>query len=171
MRIKNKSRITVFILSLIAWLALTSFTDLQELAAGVITALIISRISGHFLITTKKTASLFNRILSFIKYLFVFSWEMIKANFHVAYIVVHPDLPVKPGIVKIKTALTKDSGRTVLANSITLTPGTMTVDINDRTNEIYIHWIDVQSADPHSIQENSKRISGRFEPILEEVFE
>ncbi len=85
---------------------------------------------GSSLITTVKKEKLLPRVLVFIKYLFVFIWEMIKANLHVAYIVIHPMLPIKPGIVKIKTNLTKGSALTVLANSITLTPGTMSVDIN-----------------------------------------
>jgi len=48
---------------------------------------------------------------------------MAKANIHVAYIVIHPLLPIKPGIVKVKTKLKRDSALTMLANSITLTPG------------------------------------------------
>jgi multicomponent Na+:H+ antiporter subunit E len=57
---------------------------------------------------------------------------------------------------------------TVLANSITLTPGTFTVDINPEAGELYIHCITVKGTD---IGENTRRISGKFERILKEVFE
>jgi multicomponent Na+:H+ antiporter subunit E len=77
-------------------------------------------------------------------------------------------LPIKPGIVKIKTKLTKDSAITVLANSITLTPGTLTVDINEDKKELYIHWIKVSSTD---INETTKEIGEKFEKTLTEVFE
>lgn len=101
-------------------------------------------------------------------YVFKFIWEMIKANFHVAYIVIHPKLPVKPGIIKIHSDLKKDVSLTMLGNSITLTPGTLTVDIDEQHKNLYIHWIDVKSQD---IAENTRTIGARFEPILAEVFE
>jgi multicomponent Na+:H+ antiporter subunit E len=80
-------------------------------------------------------------------------------------------LPIKPGNVKIKTSLNKDTARTILANSITLTPGTMSVDINPDKNEYYIHWIDVASSNPRDVNENTKKISSVFEKILKEIFE
>ena len=85
-----------------------------------------------------------------------------------AYLVIHPNLPIKPGIVKIKTNLKTDAGLTMLANSITLTPGTMTVDINKEKGEMYIHWIDVKTTD---VDEATEEIGGRFEKIIKEIFE
>jgi|WetSurMetagenome_2_1015567.scaffolds.fasta_scaffold482165_2 multicomponent Na+:H+ antiporter subunit E len=171
MNIKTRSRIIVFILSFLVWLALTSFWDIQEIVAGLFLSLIVSFIAGHILITTPPGKNQFKKFIISIKYFFIFFREMIKANLHVAYIVIHPKLPIKPGIVKIKTSLTKDSARTVLANSITLTPGTMTVDINPDTNEYYIHWIDIASANPSDVNENTEKISSVFEKILKEIFE
>ncbi len=168
MNLKLKSRIFVFILSFLVWTALTDIKKWQEIVAGVIIAFIVSTVAGHFLITTEKTRGLLKRSFFGIRYLFKFLWEMIKANFHVAYIVIHPNLPIKPGIVKIKTTLTKDSAITVLGNSITLTPGTLTVDVNEETKELYIHWIDVLSTD---VEKNSQHIGAKFEGILTEVFE
>ncbi len=171
MKIETKSRIVVFILSFLTWVALTSLWKFQDVVAGVIVSAIVSLIAGKFLITTEKSRHVFIRFLFFIRYVFTFLWEMIKANFNVAYIVINPKLPIKPGIVKIKTELTKDTARTVLANSITLTPGTMSVDINSEANEIYIHWIKVKSKDPKDVQENTNKISQVFEKVLREVFE
>ena len=74
-------------------------------------------------------------------YIFVFLGELIKSNFDVAARVANPKLPINPGIVKVKTKLKSKLGRIMLANSITLTPGTLTVDIDEDTNELYIHWI------------------------------
>lgn len=152
-------------------MALTSFSDIQEIIAGIIISFIVSLVAGHFLVTTVKSRPLLLRIIYFIRYFTVFTWEMIKANLHVAYIVIHPLLPVNPGIVKIRTHLTKDSARTILADSITLTPGTMTVDINPEKNELYIHWIDIKSRNPYDVNENTENISVIFENILKEVFE
>ena len=168
MNIKVRSRILVFILSLLIWFALTDIKNPQEIIIGVIVSLIVSLIAGHMLITTEKSHHPIKRITSGIIYLFTFLWEMIKANIHVAYIVVHPKLPIKPGIVKIKTKLTKDSALTILTNSITLTPGTLTIDLNKQNQDIYVHWIDTKYTDT---AEATKEIGGRFENRLMEVFE
>ena len=168
MNVKTKSRIFVFVLSLIVYLGLTSFTDIQELIAGVIIALFVSLLAGHLLITTEKKGHPFKRFGKAIVYLCKFIWEMAKANFHVAYLVLHPKVPIKPGIIKINTKLTKDAAITALTNSITLTPGTLTVDVNPDTKEIYIHWIDVKEQD---VKLASKLIVDRFEKILTKVFE
>lgn len=168
MKIKTRSRITVFVLSFLVWVALTSIRDLQEVVAGIVVAFIVTLIAGEFLITSEKSGGFLRRFISAIVYFFKFLWEMVKANFHVAYIVINPVLPIKPGIVKIKTKLTKDSAITVLSNSITLTPGTLTVDVNPEKKELYIHCIDVVSKD---VEKNTEAIGGRFENLLAEVFE
>ena len=168
MKIKAKSRIIVFIFSLIVWVALTDIKSYEEVIVGILLSIIVSLLAGHFLITTEKSQHPLRRIMFFIIYIFRFFWEMIKANFEVAYLVIHPLLPIKPGIVKIKTKLSKDSAMTILGNSITLTPGTLTVDANREKQELYIHCIKVEV---ESVDESTKRIGQKFENILMEVFE
>ncbi|MEE8596487.1 MAG: Na+/H+ antiporter subunit E, partial [bacterium] len=74
--------------------------------------------------------------------------------------------PIKPGIVKIRTTLKTNIAKVFLANSITLTPGTMTCEIDD--DYLYIHWIWVQSSE---IEEASKIIAKDFEKFLRRIFE
>jgi multicomponent Na+:H+ antiporter subunit E len=102
-------------------------------------------------------------MLIYIPYLFYY---IVKANLDVAYRVLHPDVPIRPGIVSVRTSMTGDFGKTVLANSITLTPGTLSVDIKD--DLIYVHWINVMTTNP---DEQTKRIVYRFERILKRIFE
>jgi multicomponent Na+:H+ antiporter subunit E len=168
MNIKTKSRIIVFILSMLCWFALTDIKNVQEVLIGIVVSLLVSLIAGHMLVTTSKSRNIFKRIFGFILYAVKFIWELIKANIHVAYIVLHPKMPIKPGIVKIKTKLTKDSALTIIANSITLTPGTLTMDVNKNKGDLYIHWIDTKTTD---IDEATELIGGRFEKSLTEVFE
>jgi multicomponent Na+:H+ antiporter subunit E len=103
----------------------------------------------------------------FIYYIPVFYWECLKANIDGAYRVAHPKLPINPGIVKIKTSLRSDAGLAVLANSLTLKPGTMTIDIDKERGFLYIHWADVKTQD---IDKATQIISGRLERILKRVF-
>ena len=168
MEIKTKSRIIVFIFALLVWFALTDIKEYEEALIGIGISLLVTFLAGQFLITTEKSQHPAKRFFHFLIYIPKFFWEMIKANLEVAYLVVHPLLPIKPGIVKIKTKLTKDSAITVLANSITLTPGTMTVDVNKEKGELYIHWIKVKVQETDSA---TKEISEKFEKTLTEVFE
>lgn len=105
------------------------------------------------------------KLLYLIAYIPVFFWAMIKANFDVAYRVIHPRMPISPGIVVIKTDLKSDSGKLALANSITLTPGTLTMDVEG--DSMLIHWINVKSTDT---DEATKIISKRFERFLKVIF-
>jgi len=75
-------------------------------------------------------------------------------------------MPIKPGIVAIKTGLKSDIAKLFLANSITLTPGTFTLDILG--DKLLIHWINVKGKD---IDEATGIIGKKFEKYLKEIFE
>lgn len=169
MKIEARGRITVFILAFLVWIALTG-GGLQEAVAGVVVAAFVAAIAGRFIFVPGAHArrGIFSRSLFAVRYFLIFLWEMFKANVHVASIVLHPRCPIKPGIVKIRTELSRDAAITVLGNSITLTPGTFTIDVNPGKKELYIHCIEVRSED---IAENSRAIGAKFESLLREVFE
>jgi multicomponent Na+:H+ antiporter subunit E len=82
--------------------------------------------------------------------------------------VINPKLPINPGIVKVKTTLKSDTALTFLANSITLTPGTLCVDIVAEEGLLYIHWIDVKSQD---VEKASQLIVTKFENVLKKIFD
>jgi multicomponent Na+:H+ antiporter subunit E len=167
MTVEKISRIVVFCLSLLVWFLITGVTTVSEVIVGLIIAFFVALLTGEMLIVTERRFHL-NRVWYTILYLIKFVWEMIKANFHVAYIVIHPMLPIRPGIVKVKTKLQRDSALTMLANSITLTPGTLTVDIDKDKQILYVHWIYVKATE---IEESTKEVGGRFEKLLEVIFE
>lgn len=98
-------------------------------------------------------------------YLGVFLWELVLANLNVLKLVLTPRLNIHPGIVEIRTQLKSPIGRLVLANSITLTPGTLVVDI--RGDALFIHWINVSAKDPVSA---TRAIAGKFEKYLQVIY-
>ena len=104
-------------------------------------------------------------ILYYLMYLAVFLTELTKANLNVMRLVFSPRIDIEPGIVEIKTSLKTPIGRLALANSITLTPGTLVVDIKD--DSLFIHWINVSATDPVAATEE---ISARFEKYLKVVY-
>jgi multicomponent Na+:H+ antiporter subunit E len=101
-------------------------------------------------------------------YAAVFLWECIKANIDVAYRVLHPDLPIRPGTIAVKISLRSDIGLTLLANSVTLTPGTTSVDIDKTNGILYVHWIYVKDRDAAG---GRLPVVERFENILRKVFD
>ena len=87
------------------------------------------------------------RLGRFVLYLFgPFLVALVQANLDVAMRVITGK--INPGIVRIPTGLASDGALTLLANSITLTPGTLTVDVNDESRELYVHWINVTTDEP-----------------------
>jgi multicomponent Na+:H+ antiporter subunit E len=158
--------VTVFILSLIFWLLLTFKITVPNLIVGSVASLICSLIFTRFFITNIYKLLQPHRYFWFLVYLVVFIWECIKANLDVAYRVLHPAMPIRPGIVKVKTTLKSDLAKTLLANSITMTPGTISVDIIDDC--LYIHWIYVRSEDPEVY---TPMITGAFEKYIKRIIE
>jgi len=163
-----KSRIILFFLGYLVWLGLGWPADTQHFIAGIFVAAFVAFMTGDLFVKRPHLFKHASRYFWFIYYLPIFLWECLKANIDVAYRVIHPLRPLNPGIVKVKTSLKTDAGLTFLANSITLTPGTLCVDIDQEQGVLYVHWIDVKDKD---IEKASELIVRRFERILSKIFE
>jgi len=165
-------RLIYFVLAFVIWMLLTwpfvdGKIDGQVVVAGLIASVIVAVMFHEILPKEHHVFISPVRIFWFLVYLPVFFYYVFKANLDVVYRALHPKMPIKPGIVKIKTTLKTESGITALANSITLTPGTLTVDLTD-DGFLYVHWIYVRSDD---IEEATKYIAKRFEWFLKKIFE
>ncbi len=164
-----KSRIVLFVVGFFIWCLLSWVPDWQHLLVGVFVAALGAFLTGDFFIRRPHILRHPMRYFYFIfYYLPVFLWECFKANIDVAYRVLHPKLPINPGIVKVKTNLKSDTALTFLANSITLTPGTLSVDIDTDNGVLYIHWINVKAKD---VERATEIIAERFEKILKKIFD
>jgi len=155
----------LFIILFVIWLFLTTSFHWQEISVGIFISLILALYLHKNYLELGLPKITIKKIIYFIMYIIVLLIEIVKANFDVAYRVLHPSLPIKPGIVVIKTKLKQDIAKTILANSITLTPGTFTLDIEE--DELLIHWIYVRTEDEI---EATKIIGEKFEKYLRVVF-
>jgi multicomponent Na+:H+ antiporter subunit E len=169
---ENMRRLIYFILAFVIWILLTwpfadGKVDLQVMAAGLIASIIVAFLFHEMLPREHHVFISPVRIFWLLVFLPVYFYYVVVANLDVVYRVLHPKMPIKPGIVKIKTNLKSASGITALANSITLTPGTLTVDLTD-DGFLYVHWINVQSDD---VDEATKLIAQKFEWFLKRIFE
>jgi len=160
-----RKKLSAFILLFAFWLLLTFSMDPGFLVAGaVLTLLTVLLTQGKY----PHREWLLNPLRWFwlLIYIPYFFYYCVKANLDVAYRVIHPDVPIRPGIVKVKTSLKTNLGKTALANSITLTPGTLTVDMVG--SDVYVHWINVHTDDP---EQQTREIVQRFEGLLKRIFE
>jgi len=149
---------------MVIWLLLTSW-NLQEFIAGFIVSALITLFTwklepvlGEFQLTPQS-------IIHSLMFSFVFLKELIISNMDVARRVLSPTLPINPGFVVVQTKLQSNIGKLMLANSITLTPGTLTTEVKGQN--LYIHWIDI--TEDH-IDGATKEIVSKFEKHLEVIF-
>lgn len=154
--------VMAFLTLLLVYLFLAGFTIeeviLGSLVSAVITALLARKLNF------KVGWNFPYKLLKFLFiYLPVFIWKLILANIDVARRVLSFKIPLNPGIVKVKTHIKSDIGKLTLANSITLTPGTLSIDVKD--DYIYVHTIDMGKNQVDS------DLSKPFEKILGGIFE
>ncbi len=136
------------------------------MATGLAVSFIVALITYSFFSQQGMRALSPKKIVYIFQYFFVFIVALVKANLNVAKIVLSPQLPIKPGIVEFETKLTSDFAKMILANSITLTPGTLSVDIVE--NRFFVHWLVVECEDEVCAQ---KKIAEDFEKILLKIYE
>ena len=113
-----------------------------ELIIGAVFAVVVGAVLGNRFLGKDLRMLNPRRWFIFLVYLFPFFYAMAKANIDVAYRVITGR--INPAIVKINPKLKNDLSLTILANSITLTPGTLSVDVDQKTNELYVHWINIK---------------------------
>ena len=133
--------------------------SIEILIAGLIVCAAVAFFSARFLIH-EKPFWIIKKIPALIGYvLWTFPKALIAANIDVARRSLSPKLRINPGIVKVPAAPKSDYGQAMLANSITLTPGTITMDVADDADGqtwFYIHWINVTETEPEKAGEAIK---------------
>lgn len=157
-----KAFVLTFLFLLLVWLALSWPFSVQELIVGSIFALIVALLPLRWTAAFEAVRVGPRALLGMGRYLISFLVELFKSNMDVAFRVLNPRLPIRPGIVRVRTRLTSPLSRLLLANSITLTPGTITVDTAGE--DFYIHWISVRPGDEDAATE---AIVSKFERNLE----
>lgn len=133
-------------------------------AAGFITGFILGMISLFFFRRFLAHPFYLWKIFSIIKLFLIFIRELYLANVSVLKTVLSPKLDIKPGIFAFKTELTTDWEITLLSLLITLTPGTLVMDISDDRTILYIHAMDIEDAEKAIFD-----IRESFEKAIQEV--
>lgn len=155
----------LFATMLIFWLLLNGTVAPDVVVIGLVVAGLITFFGGQslsFLSGYRLSAA---SAVATLGYLGFFFKELVIANIRMAALVLNPALPVRPAFVKLRTRLTDPVARLLLANSITLTPGTLTVEI--RGEWLYVHWVVAETTDPEAA---TQAIAAGFEKYLEVMY-
>ena len=143
------------------WILLSGEFHFVLILSGIISSLLVSYWSHDLLIGNVDIKLGAVRIVRFIKYLPWLLWQIVLANIDLVYLTLHPKLPIAPRIISIKNEYKTDIGKVTFANSITLTPGTVTIEVNK--NEFIVHAISKESAESlitGKMQARIKKIEG-----------
>ena len=144
------------------WILLSGEFNLISLASAVISCALVSCVSHDLLIGDADIRAGAGRIFRFIKYLPWLMWQIVLSNIDLVKRTLHPKMPIDPCVIEFDTDLKSDVGITILANSITLTPGTITIDATQEGRFI-VHAIAKEPAEglmTGDMQARVKKIEG-----------
>ncbi len=137
---------TLFLILFLFWTTLSGKLDVKHLTIGAVTSLVVVWVTLSLLrLPSGENKDEYylafdipiRRLLAYVPWLI---WEVVKANVHVALIVLNPKMPIEPKVFAFKKKMDSPIAHVFLANSITLTPGTITVDLQD--NVYIVHALD-----------------------------
>ena len=162
----NLRRLGVFLILFAFWLVFSGHYDTLHLSLGLVCTSLVAVFSYDLLLpdVTFPTKLLSTwRFLQYIPWLF---YRIVLANLHVVYLIFRPG-EIRPRLIRFKTSLTGDLSRVTLGNSITLTPGTLTLDID--AGEFYVHVLSDKAAEDVVTGEMERRVAHVFlEPTAPE---
>jgi multicomponent Na+:H+ antiporter subunit E len=159
-RSKVQNFIATFVILFLFWMLLSGFFDFFHLTLGVICTAVVSFLSHDLLFANVRVGDIRLIIIRFFAYIPWLINQIMMANFHVAYLALSPKMPIDPQIMMFKTKLESDMSWVTLANSITLTPGTITMDIKD--GEFFVHALDKKVAEDLDTGEMEDRVAHMF---------
>lgn len=144
-----------------AWAALLGEFSVVNLVAGFGLGYLMLWVMQFVM----QSSTYFVKVRQVIALIYIFTIELIKSNLRVAYSVIFPE-QIRPGIVAIPLDIKSDSEITLLANMITLTPGTLSLDVSNDRTVLYVHGMHVDD-----LESFRRDIKEGFERRVQEAFQ
>lgn len=152
-QVTPRQLVGTFLVAFLAWMLFIGNFNPPEVAWGVVVSLVVARLTYRFAAVDLPAWMLHpRRWLALTLLLIEFARQIVVQNITLSIRVLRPSLPIRPGIVAVPTTLRDDVALTLLGSLMTLTPDTVTMDIDQKRGMIYVHWIDVQTTDPAETQ-------------------
>lgn len=156
-----KAKFATFVIMLIFWVVMSGMFDAFHFTLGVICCLLVTFFSGKLFNSPENPIRL-RGLIGMTIYLPWLLWQIILANLQVAYITLHPRMleMIDPHLFRFDTTLKRPISKVTLAQSITLTPGTITVNIHDDQFAVYALTKEAAEALPGEME---RRIANALE--------
>lgn len=158
-----KAKLATFAVMLGFWVILSGMFDAFHMTLGVISCLLVAHFSGAMLFEGLRVEVRAKQIFGMLAYLPWLLWAIVLSSLQVAYIVLHPQMldKMEPQLIRFKTRLKSNFARVTFAQSITLTPGTITVSLQEDEMTVYAL---TKSAAESLPGEMERRIARALEP-------
>ena len=147
------------------WISISSSLAIESVAAGTMISAALAYVFAQKFAIWGGISFSPRRLYHFVLYTWMFLVELIRANINMMRYVYSPRIDVDPGVVTVKTGLKSPIGRLALANSISLTPGSLVLDMSGE--ELTVHCLDMRTVDP---DHPGRTIAAPFEKHLERSF-
>ena len=161
----SKGFIGLWLLLTFIWVAISSSPALESVATGILISAAMAYVFARKFEIWDGLSFSPQRLYHFTLYTGVFLVELVQANINMMRYVYAPCISVNPGVVKVKTRLKSPIRRLALANSISLTPGSLVLDMSKDC--LTVHCLDLRSIDP---DDAGRTIAAPFEKHLEKSF-
>lgn len=156
--------ITQFVVNIIiagVWMFLQQTLAWENFVVGFFIGLLVM----YFAVRRLNTPLYMQYVLAFFKLAVIFALEVVRSAVRVSYLILHPRLPISPGLVAVPLDVTSDEAITVFAGMITMSPGSISVELSDDRRYLYVHAL--EAGDPHKAAAFFKNA---FERHIMEVF-
>ena len=164
---KTASQVLVGLITALVYLVYTGAYSITELMLAFVSGFLIARVLGIDLVG-RTGFDLFKRFAYFIAYVFkYFTVIEARAHFSVVKAILSPKPRLSPGIVRVPYEVRSEYSVVGIANSITNTPGTVVVDVDEVNKKMYVHWL---FAKPVSDEEARRYVSWEFEKWMKKIF-
>lgn len=150
-KINPRNIILNFFLMMSFWLILSGHYDLFHISLGVISICTVlwfnAKLRNHNFFDESDNKNVNFSLLRLFYFIPFLVWEIISSSFRIAYLIIHPKMPIKTGIIKFRTNLPNMAAKVLLGNSITLTPGTVVLQIEK--DEFLVHSLTSDADEAH----------------------
>lgn len=161
--------VPIAVLTYVTYIVFSGSVSTYDLVLGLVVAVVSGYLTSELLVSDVGKALSIKRFAWLVLYgIYYLTIAEFKAHSDVIKRILHPKMPINPGIVRTSYNVGNDYSVVTIANSITNTPGTVVVHLDEGSRKYYVHWIDVKSPDPKTTYEN---IVKDFEKYVKKIFE
>lgn len=169
----KRAPIVLCILLFLFWILFTGRLEWPSLALGLAISIIVTSLTWRIFLPSIHEAPvhvappLHFRLREAAVFFPLYAWDILKATAQVAFLALSPKIRLMPGIVKVETRLKSKTTLVILANQITLTPGTLTVDVDAAHHHLFVHSLNLRTLDECTVCEEVGQLEERLRRLME----